>query len=97
MEVKVIIQRRYSEEEKKSLKPILGELYQLVFEFGGFVSGEALVNCEDPRERVIISQWNSIEQWKRYHEADRVRTLCSMIDTIIGKVTTHKVFIPEKQ
>ncbi len=95
MTVKIIILRRYSDEQKIRLESVFSELFSLVFEFGGFVSGETLMNREDPHEHLIISTWDSVEQWQTYHEAERVKELCGMIDATIGKQTTHQVFVTE--
>jgi len=92
MDIKIIIFRRYSKEKLVELQPILDELYRLVFKFGGFVSGETLVNIEEPGEHMIISTWNSIDEWEAYHQAGKVKELCGMVDIIIGQHTSHKIF-----
>lgn len=95
MNIKIVIIRRYSQEQKKTIQPMLSELFNLVFEYGGYVSGETLVNRDDPEEHLIIAIWNSADQWQRYHEADRVRELCSFIDAVIGKTTAHRIYQTE--
>ncbi|MFH2133138.1 MAG: antibiotic biosynthesis monooxygenase [bacterium] len=92
MSIKIVIMRRYTDDQKRQIEPILTELYSLVFKYGGFVSGETLVNHEDPSEYLIIANWDSVAAWKAYHQAERVIELCALIDTIIGKKTLHRIF-----
>lgn len=96
MNVNIVIQRRYTKAEQKLIQPLLDELCQLVYNFGGFVSGDAFVDIDDSSEHLIISTWKSLGHWRQYHQAGRVVELCSMIDAIISKQTVHRVFVPEQ-
>ena len=34
----------------------------------GYISGETLINHDDPREIMVISMWQSIENWLKWRE-----------------------------
>ena len=95
MEVKVLIRRNYSEDSVVFLKPILEQLFKIVLEYGGYLSGETFVNCEKPEDHLIVSRWSSLERWQAYHRDERVKALCTEIDLIIGQSTTHLVYQKE--
>jgi len=95
MEVKVLIRRNYQEDHIPFLKPVLQQLYAIVQEYGGYISGETFVNCEKPQDHLIISQWSSLDKWQAYHRDERVKKLCNEIDLIIGQPTTHLVYQKE--
>ena len=93
--VKVLIIRRYCDELAVMLQPYLKTLYTKVYSYKGFISAESLVNCQDPNEHLIISFWNSWEDWTRYNQSDEINALRCMIDQAIGQQTSRKVYIQE--
>lgn len=97
MEVRVLIRRQYTEDHKPFVEPILKQLYGLVFDYGGYISGETLINCDNPNEHLIVSRWSSINEWIAFHKDPRVKKLCADIDLIIGQPTSHRVYRLEYQ
>ena len=93
--VKVLITRKYDKDQTIMLQPLLKDLYVKVNLHRGFVSAESLVSQQDPTEHLIISKWNSIEDWIDYNESEDIQSLRNMIDQVLGQQTSRKVFIQE--
>ena len=74
------------------LLPLLIELRALATGQPGYISGETLRNVDDPEESLVISTWNSVEDWKTWlasGERDRVQ---GKIDNLLGVVTEYRVY-----
>jgi len=93
--VKVLITRKYGKDQAIMLRPLLNDLYVKVNLHQGFISAESLVNQQDPTEHLIISKWNSIEEWTAYNESEDIQSFRNMIDQVLGQQTSRQVYIQE--
>ncbi|UCF93477.1 MAG: antibiotic biosynthesis monooxygenase [Desulfobacterales bacterium] len=66
--VKVIIKRRFQEGKTKGVFALLNKFRSDAMEEPGYISGETLINYDDPREIVVIAMWQSIENWFSWKE-----------------------------
>lgn len=92
MAVKVIVTRRYPKDLEISLHPFLQDLYILITKHGGYMSGETLVCVENPKEHLMISTWDSLEDWEKYNNSAPVNEIRNKIDSIIGERTLRRVY-----
>ena len=58
----------------------------------GYVSGETLVNYDDPTEHLVISTWKTLKDWNIWLADGRRRTLQSKVDEITGAETLYSVY-----
>lgn len=93
MSVKVLISRKVSKDQLNTIKPFLAELHALAWRSKGYVSGESLINFNNPEERVTISSWQTIEDWENYRTLEEAKQLHSRVDQILGRQTDYTVFI----
>ena len=63
MAIKVIITRKVARGKEGALLPLLMELRAKDMEQKGYISGETLKGISDPDEFMVISTWNSLENW----------------------------------
>ncbi|MBU3917082.1 hypothetical protein KKA14_16230 [bacterium] len=92
MAIKVIITRRYSPELESLILPFLRELFTLIRQHGGYISGETLDCVEDTKEHLIISTWQSLKEWEVYNGSEEVNEIRNKIDSVIGEQTTRRVY-----
>ena len=71
MTVKIIIKRTVSEDKEKELMTLLKQLRNLGVNQTGYVSGETLKNIEKPNEFLVISTWQSADDWNRWVRNDK--------------------------
>lgn len=69
MAVKIIIERRVSRENERSLLELLKRLRVHCLEEPGYISGETLRDSEDPRTIVVISSWFGLMDWRRWSQS----------------------------
>jgi len=92
MATRVIITRRVPEDLAGNLKPLLIKMRSHALAQAGYISGETLVNVDDPEEFVVLSTWRSVDDWKAWAANPTRRDLEAQVETLLGRPTDHKVF-----
>jgi heme-degrading monooxygenase HmoA len=92
MAIKVIITRKVARGKERDLLPLLMELRAKAMEQKGYISGETLKGISDPDEFMVISTWNSLENWDAWNDnADRIE-IQEKIDAILEQKTVAKAY-----
>ncbi|MBN2033447.1 MAG: antibiotic biosynthesis monooxygenase [Deltaproteobacteria bacterium] len=92
MAVKIIIKRKVPRGKEERLLPLLLELRSKAITQRGYISGETLRNLNNSEDHVVISTWQSAEDWKTW-EADKGREeIQSKIDSLLGERTTYDIY-----
>ena len=92
MVVKIIMLRRVPVDKANELKPLLMELRALALAQPGYVSGETLMNADDPEEYVVISTWTSIDDWEEWLRNPERQMVQRQIDGLLGRETLYQVY-----
>ncbi|KPK88395.1 MAG: antibiotic biosynthesis monooxygenase [Deltaproteobacteria bacterium SM23_61] len=92
MAVKIIIRRKVSKGKEAQLLPLLLQLRAKAVSQPGYVSGETLRNTDEPEDYLVISTWQSAEDWKAW-EANPARTeILKKIDSLLGEKTSFGIY-----
>jgi heme-degrading monooxygenase HmoA len=92
MAIKVILYRRVPTEKANHLKPLLLEMRSLALAQPGYISGETLMNADDPEEYIVISTWNTEENWNDWLKAEGRMAIQDRIDQLLGRRTMYQVY-----
>ena len=92
MAVKILIRRRVPESIAKNLIPLFRELRALATNQDGYISGETLRSLDDPEEFLVISTWNSSEDWKNWVKSKERDEIQIKIDSLLGGKTDYKIY-----
>jgi len=92
MAIKIIIKRTVSDDKVKYLTPLLKQLRALANNHPGYISGETLKRIDNPSEYLVISTWQSVEDWERWFSSDERILVQNKIDIILGKKTEYEVY-----
>ncbi len=92
MAVKVIIRRIIPEHRAEDLKPLLRELRTMAMLQPGYISGETLRRLYKPDEFLVISTWESAEDWNRWAKSQERNEVQGKIDTVLGGKTEYGIF-----
>lgn len=92
MSVKILISRTVSKDQITAIKPFQAELHALAWRSQGYISGEALINMDSPEERIVISSWQSVENWENFRDLEECKQLHYKIDQILGKESKYTVY-----
>jgi len=77
----------------KDLEPILRQLRSHAMQYPGFMSAENLVSEEDFSVVVMLSTWETIENWRVWVESKRTRDLLRQAKTVVleaARITTYR-------
>ena len=75
MLVKVFIKRNIKEGKEKEVFALIKKLRFKAMNQEGYISGENLVSTNDPQELMVVSTWQSIENWTKWKESDERKNI----------------------
>lgn len=86
MTVKIITQRTVSPDRQGDLQLVLRQLRMQAINQPGYITGETLISVDNPNTYVVISTWDSLEDWKAWESNPQRREIQSKIEALL---TTH--------
>jgi heme-degrading monooxygenase HmoA len=92
MAVKIIIRRRVSKGKEGDLLPLLVEMRSMATARPGYISGETLRNVSDPEDFLVISTWQSVDDWRAWEESKPRKELQDKIDSLLGEKSSYGVY-----
>lgn len=92
MSVRIIIVRHVPKEKAAELRPLLLQMRSLANAQSGYISGETLVNYDDPSENLVISTWKTLDNWNVWLKDPERRSLQAKVDEITGAETMYSVY-----
>jgi len=70
MAIKVLITRRFKDEFVHEAHYHNAEIRALATVQPGYVSGKTIINIDNPNEMIIVSTWESKEDWDNWFKKD---------------------------
>lgn len=92
MAVKVFIKRRVPEDRARDMVPLFRKMRSLAMNQDGYISGETLRNMNDPEEYIVISTWQSSDEWIKWLKSNERQEVQSQIDTLLGGQTQYEIY-----
>ena len=92
MSVKVMIKRKWQVDKPEELLPLLAVLRAAAREQPGFISGETLRSLDDSKDFLVISIWETPDDWKKWMQNKKRRDLQGKVDSLIGERTFYEIF-----
>ncbi len=93
MAVKIIIKRKVSKDKETNLLPLLIQLRALATAQPGYISGETLRNMKNPEEYLVISTWQSTENWDTWVSSPQRAEIQDKIDSLLGRKTAYDTYL----
>jgi len=75
------------------VRPLLIELRAHAMQQPGYISGETLKCIDRPGEYLVISTWQSLDEWNKWLELQERKILEDKIDSIIGSTTEYSAYV----
>jgi heme-degrading monooxygenase HmoA len=87
MAIKVLLQRKIKPGKEIELSAAVRELRSKAMHARGYISGETLRSIEDRSVHLVISTWNSVEDWNTWFNTPERRAFQQEIDAILEEPT----------
>lgn len=81
--IRVLIERYIAEGHERYYDHTIRRTVSRVQQAPGCIGGEALVDCNDTRRRIVMSKWHSIEDWENWFRSDERRQVISEIAPLL--------------
>ena len=94
MAVQVIIKRKFKVENPEELFPLLTELRIRANDQPGYISSETLRNIDNSGNYLVISKWETADDWKKWFNSKKRRNIQAKVDSLIGEKTFYEIFEP---
>jgi len=95
MAIDVMIKRRVKPgRQAKELVPLILHLRALATYQPGYISGTTLCNLEHPDECLVVSRWESIEDWNRWRSNKQRTAIEEKIEMLIGEKAEYTLYAP---
>ena len=92
MNVKILIRRKGTNKNAVELSSLLKKLRSLTLDQPGYISGETLRRIDDMDETMVISTWQSLEDWNRWVNDPHRAEIQDEIDMLLGQETEYAMY-----
>jgi len=93
MAVKILIKRSIGQEVAPVIRPLIIELRTHAMKQPGYISGETLKCIDRPGEYLVISTWQSLDDWNMWLNSQERKILEDKIDSVSGKATEYTTYV----
>ena len=92
MAVKIFIRRRIPEDRTNDLLPLFRRLRNIATNQSGYISGETLTNLDDPSDYLVISTWQSIDNWREWVVSRDRMEIQNEIDARLTEASVYEIY-----
>ena len=92
MAVKIIIKRVVPANKAEALKPLLQKLRNLAMQQPGYISGETYKRLDRPGENLVVSTWQSMDNWRAWVLSEERQGTQEKIDHLLGEKTDYEIY-----
>lgn len=95
MAIDVMIKRKVRPgRQAKELVPLILHLRALATYQPGYISGTTLSNLEHPNECLVVSRWESVDDWNRWRHSSQRTEIEQKIEALTGEKTEYNLYAP---
>ncbi len=92
MAVKALIKRVVPENKAREMIPLFRQMRALAMNQDGYISGETLRNLNDSEAFLVISSWQSSEDWIKWLKSPERQQIQEKIDALLGGQTKYEIY-----
>jgi heme-degrading monooxygenase HmoA len=92
MAVKVLIKRKVPKRKAIKVIPLFRQIRSHAIQQTGYISGETMKRLDKPNQFLIISTWQSSEDWDKWVKTPERIKLQADIDRILGGETEYEIY-----
>jgi heme-degrading monooxygenase HmoA len=93
MAVRIIIDRKVKKGKEPELAKWLRELRSKAMPSKGYVSGETLRSLADLQNYVVITTWQSVDDWRAWENNSERKKIQAKIERLMSRPTKTKIYL----
>ena len=93
MAVRIIIDRKVKRGKVPDLSRLLRALRSKAMPSEGYISGETLRSLDDPYNYIVITTWQSVEDWEKWEKNPERRKVQVKIEKLMARPTRTKIYV----
>ena len=93
MAVKILIKRSIGQRVAPVLRPLIVELRAHAMKQPGYISGETLKCVDSLGEYLVISTWDSLDDWEKWLNSQERKILEDKIKSITGSTAEYSTYV----
>lgn len=93
MIAKILIKRRFKEGHTPQIVALLNEIRARALNQPGYMSGETLVKHGYPNNMVVISTWQSLQDWYQWRDSEDRQKFESMLEIYQQRPTDYDEYL----
>ncbi len=90
--IRAMIEWRSKAGKEDSLEGLLKDLRSKAMRQPGYISGETLVEIDDPSTYIVISTWTRLEAWKAWESSQERHEIVRLISPVVVDEKRIRVF-----
>lgn len=90
--LKVLIKRTVPADKQKDVAGLITQMRTMATHQPGYISGETLHSAENPDQVLVISVWNSEDDWKVWFASEQRKAIQASIDEVAGAETVYETY-----
>ena len=92
MAIKILITRTVPQDKAREILKLFREMRSLAIAQPGYISGETLKSNDRPDVYLVISTWQSAEDWEKWLLLKERQDIQGKIDALLGGKTAYEMF-----
>ena len=92
MAVRIIIDRKVKRGKESDFAKMLRELRSKAIPSKGYISGETLRAQDDSHNYIVITTWQSVEDWKVWEKHPERKKIQEKIEKLMARPTKTKIY-----
>jgi heme-degrading monooxygenase HmoA len=93
MLAKILIERHFNPGNEKEILALLNKLRALAMNQPGYISGLTMRSPEDPEKMMVISTWQTLDDWHSWKENMERKNLEALLDIYQERPTEYKEYV----
>ena len=93
MAVRIIIDRKVKKGKESDFSKFLRELRSKAIPSKGYISGETLRALNDPQNYIVITTWQSVDDWKKWEKDPERKKIQTKIETLMARPSKAKIYV----
>ena len=92
MAVKIHIKRTVTDSSVEGVEHLLRRLRSVCLMKPGYISGQTFKRLDKPGKFLVISTWESLEDWDNWFNSSEREELQFEIDSLLGEETRYEIY-----